>query len=176
MPLLLVFGQDPAPPPPAAEKKERPKRAPRPGVSTPGVKREMTTLTPAAVFPVPGTPDWQVMTEDAVWVSNGPKNTVHRLDPKTNQVVAAIEVGKRPCSGLAAGFGSVWVPVCGDRPGTENGARPALARVDIKTNQVIGDDSGGSGEQRRRAGGLAGSGVDGDGYEGHAFAHRSGDE
>ena len=100
------------------------------------MKREMTTLTPAAVFPVPGTPDWQVMTEDAVWVSNGPKNTIHRLDPKTNQVMAAIEVGKRPCSGLAAGFGSVWVPVCGDRPGTENGARPALTRVDIKTNQV----------------------------------------
>ena len=136
MPLLLVFGQDAANPP-AAEKKERPKRPPRPGVSTPGVKRDMTTLTPAAVFPVPGTPDWQVMTDDAVWVSNGPKNTVHRLDPKTNQVVAAIEVGKRPCSGLAAGFGSVWVPVCGDRPGTENGARPALARIDSKTNQVI---------------------------------------
>ncbi len=96
----------------------------------------MTTLTPAAVFPVPGTPDWQVMTEDAVWVSNGPKNTIHRLDAKTIQVVAAIEVGKRPCSGLAAGFGSVWIPVCGDRPGTENGARPALTRVDIKTNQV----------------------------------------
>jgi virginiamycin B lyase len=95
------------------------------------------TLTPTAVFPVPGTPDWQVITEDAVWVSNGPKNTVHRLDPKTNQVVAAIEVGKRPCSGLAAGFGSVWVPVCGDRPQTENGARPALVRIDIKTNQVI---------------------------------------
>jgi streptogramin lyase len=38
--------------------------------------------------------------------------------------------------GLAAGFGNVWVPVCGDRPGAENGARPALTRVDIKTNQV----------------------------------------
>ena len=33
MPLLLVFGQDPAVPP-AAEKKERPKRPPRTGVST----------------------------------------------------------------------------------------------------------------------------------------------
>jgi len=136
MPLLLVFGQDSATPA-AVEKKERPKRPPRPGVSTPGVKRDMTTLTPAAVFPVPGTPDWQVMTDDAVWVSNGPKNTVHRLDPKTNQVVAAVQVGKRPCSGLAAGFGSVWAPVCGDRPGVEDGARPALARIDIQTNQVI---------------------------------------
>lgn len=136
MPLLLVFGQDPAAPA-AAEKKDRPKRPPRPGVSTPGVKRDMSTLTPAAVFSLPGTPDWQVMTEDAVWVSNGPRNTVHRLDPKTNQVVAAIEVGKRPCSGLAAGFGSVWAPVCGDRPGAENAAPPALARIDVKTNQLI---------------------------------------
>jgi virginiamycin B lyase len=135
LPLMLLLGQD-APAPPAAEKKERPKRVPRPGVSIAGVKREMTTLTPAAVFSVPGTPDWQVITEDAVWVSNGPKNTVHRLDPKTNHVVAAIEVGKRPCSGLASGFGSVWVPVCGDRPQTENGARPALVRIDIKTNQL----------------------------------------
>ena len=127
MPLLLVFGQDPVAPAAATEKKERPKRPPRPGVGTPGVKREMSTITPAAVFPVPGTPDWQVMTEDAVWVSNGPKNTIHRLDPKTNQVAVAVEVGKRPCSGLAAGFGSVWVPVCGDK---------ALARIDAKTNQL----------------------------------------
>lgn len=63
MPLLLVFGQDPATPP-ATEKNPRPKRPPRPGVSTPGVKRDMATLTPAAVFSVPGTPDWQVMTEE----------------------------------------------------------------------------------------------------------------
>jgi hypothetical protein len=76
------------------------------------------------------------MTDDAVWVSNGPKNTVHRIDVKTNEQVG-IEVGKRPCSGLAAGFGSVWVPLCGDRPNVENGAKPALARVDAKTKQVV---------------------------------------
>jgi virginiamycin B lyase len=132
---VLVLSQDPVTAP--AEKKERPKRPPRPGVATPGVKREMTAIAPAAVFPVAGTPDWQVITEDAVWVSNGPKNTIHRLDAKTNQVVATIEAGKRPCSGLAAGFGSIWVPLCGDRPGVENSAKPALARIDIKTNQVI---------------------------------------
>jgi virginiamycin B lyase len=114
----------------------QPKRPPRNGVSTPGVKREMTAITPAAVFPLPGTPDWQVVTDDAVWVSNAPKNTVHRLDVKTNQVAATIEAGKRPCSGLAAGFGSIWVPLCGDRPNVENGAKPALARIDAKTNQV----------------------------------------
>jgi YVTN family beta-propeller protein len=88
----------------------------------------MSTLTPLAVFPVEGVPDWQVVTEDAVWVSNGPKNSLHRLDPKSNTVVAAIEVGKKPCSGLAAGFGSIWVPNCGDK---------TVSRVDIATNKVI---------------------------------------
>ncbi len=132
---LLLLSQDQAAGP--SEKKERPKRAPRTGVTTPGVKREMSAIKPAAVFSIPGTPDWQAITEEAVWVSNGPRNTIHRLDPKTNEVVAAIEVGKRPCSGLAAGFGSVWVPLCGDRPQVENPAKPALARVDAKTNQVV---------------------------------------
>src|SRR5437870_1767191 len=131
----LVFGQDA---PPAVEKKGG-GRAPRPkppGVSTPGVKREMTTITPTAVYSIPGTPDWQVTTAEAQWVSNGPKNTLHRMDPKTSKSIA-IEVGKRPCSGLAAGFGSVWVPLCGDRPNVENGAKPGLARVDIKTNRLV---------------------------------------
>jgi len=115
-------------PPPAEAPKKAPKRPPRPGVSAPGVKREMSTIQPDAVFPVEGTPDWQVITDEAVWVSNGPKNTIHRLSPKTNQVEAVIAVGKRPCSGLAAGFGSVWVPNCGDK---------SVSRIDIRTNQVV---------------------------------------
>ncbi len=59
-----------------AAKKERQKRPPKPGVATPGVRREMSSITPLAVFPAEGSPDWQVMTEDAVWVTNAPKNTV----------------------------------------------------------------------------------------------------
>src|SRR5688572_7667370 len=117
----LAFAQEPAP---AA----RPPRPPRPGVKEPGVQRPMSTITPVAVFPLEGTPDWQVVTEDSVWVSNGPKNTLHRLDVKTNRVIATIEAGMRPCSGLAAGFGSVWVPNCGDT---------TLTRVDIKTNKAV---------------------------------------
>ncbi len=103
-------------------------RPPRPGVATAETRREMADLTPIAVFPVPGTPDWQVVTEDAVWVSNGPRNTVHRLDAATNKVVAAVEVGERPCSGLAAGFGSVWVPNCRSM---------TVSRVDMATNKVV---------------------------------------
>jgi YVTN family beta-propeller protein len=97
----------------------------------------MTAITPAAVFSLPGTPDWQVVTDDAVWVSNAPKGTVHRLDIKTNTVAATVDAGKRPCSGLAAAFGSIWAPVCGDRPNVENGEKPGLARIDQKTNQVV---------------------------------------
>jgi glyoxylase-like metal-dependent hydrolase (beta-lactamase superfamily II)/streptogramin lyase len=88
----------------------------------------MSVITPISVFPLEGTPDWQVLTEDAVWVANGPKNVIHRLDIKNNTLAATIEVGKRPCSGLAAGFGSIWVPNCMDS---------TLSRVDIKTNRVI---------------------------------------
>jgi YVTN family beta-propeller protein len=106
----------------------RPPRQPKPGVATPGVKRDIAAITPVAVFPIEGTPDWQVVTEDGVWVSNGPKNTVHRLDAKTNKVVATVEVGKRPCSGLTAAFGSIWVPNCMDK---------TLSRVDTKTNAVV---------------------------------------
>ena len=84
------------------------------------------------MFPVPGNPDWQVVTEDAVWVTSGRKNLVGRLDPKTNTVVTLIEVGERPCSGLVAAFGSIWVPTAAAM------TRPAqgLARIDPKTNKV----------------------------------------
>jgi len=121
--VTLLHAQDaPAP------QQKRPPRPPKPGVSTPGVKREMAAIKPDAVFPVEGAPDWQVLTDDAVWVTSAPRNAVYRLDVKTNQVVAVITVGKKPCSGLAAGFGSVWVPNCGDK---------TLSRIEIKTNQVV---------------------------------------
>jgi YVTN family beta-propeller protein len=111
----------------AQAQQSAPRHAP-PGVKEVGVQRRMSTVSPIAVFPVEGTPDWQVLTDDSVWVTNSPKNTVHRLDVKTNTVAAVVEVGKQPCSGLAAGFGSIWVPNCGDK---------TLSRIDTKTNKVV---------------------------------------
>jgi YVTN family beta-propeller protein len=87
----------------------------------------MSSIQPQASFSVEGAPDWMVVTDDAIWVTSSPKSTVTRLDPKTNMVAAIVTVGKRPCSGLTAGFGSVWVPNCGDK---------TLSRIDTKTNQV----------------------------------------
>jgi virginiamycin B lyase len=99
------------------------------GVKSAGLKVPIERLTPDAVFPVPGAPDWIAPAEEveAVFVSNKPKDLVARLDPKTNTVAGTIAVGKRPCSGLAVGFGSLWVPNCGDN---------TLARVDLKDGKV----------------------------------------
>jgi virginiamycin B lyase len=99
----------------------------RPGVKTPGLQQPITALKPDATFPIEGTPDWIAVDASSVWVSNKPKNTVHRLDPATNKVVTAVSVGAAPCSGLAIGFGSLWVPSCGDK---------ALTRVSLKENKV----------------------------------------
>jgi YVTN family beta-propeller protein len=99
---------------------------PKPGVKTPGVKIPIERLQPEAVLSVPGSPDWIAVDED-VWISNKPKDSVARLSATSNLVAATIQVGKRPCSGLAAGFGSLWVPNCGDQ---------TLSRVDLKTGGV----------------------------------------
>ncbi len=120
------------------------KRTPPPGVSTPGVKRELSSITPVAIFDTEsGTPDWQVLTDDAVWVANGPRNAIHRLDINTNKIAATVTVGKRPCSGLAAGFGSIWAPNCVDK---------TVSRVDIATNAVVATVPVGPGESE---GGIA---------------------
>lgn len=116
--------------PPPATPSQPPPRVKRPGVTTPGVKIPIAKLKPDAVFSLPGVPDWLAIDEH-VWVSNSPKNTIHRLDPKTNTVVSTIEVGLHPCSGLAAGFGSLWVPLCGDKTGGKG-----LARVSLKDGKV----------------------------------------
>jgi YVTN family beta-propeller protein len=106
-PALLMFAQPPAQP--ASPAAQRPKR---PGVSTPGVRIPIAKLKPEAIYEFPGAPDWMAVDKD-VWVSNSPKNAVARLDPKSATAVT-FNVGKHPCSGLAAGFGSLWVPNCGD--------------------------------------------------------------
>jgi virginiamycin B lyase len=116
----------------------------KPGVATPGVQVPLDRLKPEAIYAVPGAPDW-IAIGDEVWVSNKPKDSLTRIDPKTNTVAATVAVGKRPCSGLTIGFGSVWTPLCGDQT-TPQG----LARVDLETGKVtatinisIGNTEGG---------------------------------
>ena len=59
--LAVLSAQQPDGGAPATESaKKASRRPPRPGVSTPGVRREMSTITPVAVFTTGGAPDWQV--------------------------------------------------------------------------------------------------------------------
>jgi virginiamycin B lyase len=107
----------------AAQESTRPDK---PGVNSADVRIPIEKLKPDAVFDVGGAPDWLAIDEH-VWVSNAPKNSVGRLDPKSNTLAATIDVGKEPGSGLAAGFGSLWVPNCGDS---------TLSRIDLSTGKV----------------------------------------
>src|SRR5258708_9188383 len=102
------------------------KGPPKPGVKNPGLRIPIARLKPEAVFEVPGSPDW-IAVDESIWVSNYPKDSVTRLDPKTNKVTATIVTGKNPCSGLAVGFGSLWVPSCGDH---------SVARIDLKSGKL----------------------------------------
>src|SRR5271165_4488753 len=99
---------------------------PRPGVSTPGVRRSMADMHPQATFAVEGEPDWMVVTDGAVWVTSSNVNHVVRLDAATNRAGTVVTI-KQPCSGLAAGFGSLWVPSCGAH---------SLVRVDLQTGKI----------------------------------------
>ena len=102
---------------------------PRPGVTIPGVRRSMTELHPLATFDVEGHPDWMVVTDDSVWVTSSNVNHVIRLDAKTNRPTIIVNV-KEPCSGLAAGFGSIWIPSCGSH---------TLVRVDPSNGKVLAE-------------------------------------
>jgi virginiamycin B lyase len=73
-----------------------------------------------------GTPDFLEISHGSVWVTNRMLHTVQRIDAATNKVVA--EVQAWPCSGVAAGFQSIWAYSCAD---------VALNRIDEKTNNVI---------------------------------------
>jgi virginiamycin B lyase len=83
----------------------------------------MEELRPDATLAVGGDPDWMAVSEDAVWVSISSLNRVTRLDSATNTSGISVAVNK-PCSGLAVGYGSLWIPSCGDR---------SLVRANLKT-------------------------------------------
>jgi virginiamycin B lyase len=85
-------------------------------------------LTPSAVLKLGETADWVLPAGGALWVGSTGPFAIHRINPKTNRVTARTIVPGEPCAGLAAGFGSLWVPLCSE-PRT-------LARLDLKTGRL----------------------------------------
>jgi virginiamycin B lyase len=96
------------------------------GAPEPGVQHPMSELAPDAEFPVSGHPDWMAVTEDGLWVTSSSANHVVQLDAKTNKPGTVITLQK-PCSGLAIGFGSLWIPSCGSHD---------LVRADVATGAI----------------------------------------
>jgi streptogramin lyase len=64
---------------------------------------------------------------DRVWTLSAPASSLVAIDPDTNVGGPPVALGGSPCGAMAAEFGAVWVPLCGDR---------RLARVDVKTSAV----------------------------------------
>jgi virginiamycin B lyase len=90
--------------------------------------RSITELIPTATLALGKIADWVAVTKDAVWVGSSGPFAVHRIDPKTNRVVAEVALAGAPCAGLAVGFGSLWVPLCTPTP--------SLAKVDLASNRL----------------------------------------
>jgi virginiamycin B lyase len=126
-----AFAQDTAPAASAAQAPARvhPPRIPRPGVQSEGISRPMSGLQAEAVIPVEGSPDWAVISEDSIWITSARANHVVQLVAAVNKPGFTIDV-QRPCSGLAYGFDSIWIPSCGGH---------SVLRVDAATGKTLAE-------------------------------------
>lgn len=120
---LIAFGDHSL----GAQTHHHPDFPPKTGVTTPGVQRLISTLHPLATLHLPLNPDWFTTTRDGMWVTSSRSNVVTKIEASTNRTGATVAVS-RPCSGLTVGFGSLWIPSCGDH---------ALVRADVKTGKVL---------------------------------------
>jgi YVTN family beta-propeller protein len=105
-----------------------PQRPPTPQkAGVPGVQHPMQRIVPDAEYFIEGSPDWLAFGDDMTWVNSKRLNFVARMDPKTNEVVAKVDV-TTPCSGLIIGAGSLWSPSCDEG---------VLYRIDLETNKTV---------------------------------------
>lgn len=98
----------------------------KPPPVAPTIKLPAARLKPDSTIEIGGD---RVMTsgDGGIWVASRESGKVIKVDAKTNKPGDPIEAGKEPCAGMATGFGSLIVPLCG-------GA--GLARIDLKTSKV----------------------------------------
>lgn len=109
----------------ASRKKTSATAVPKIGIKTPGIQIPFSRLKAEAEFQTPDKPDW-------IFITNGPsaaafmpaKNSIDKIDLKTNKKGDSIAAVDQPCGGMVSAFGSLWAPACGAH---------SLARVDAKT-------------------------------------------
>jgi virginiamycin B lyase len=109
---------------PKSANRKSPPAIPKVGIKTPGVQIPFANLKPEVEFEAPAKPEW-VAFSTSVFAPG--KDSIERIDPKTNKKVEPITALTQPCGGLASAFGSLWAPVC---------ATSSLARIDAKTFKV----------------------------------------
>ncbi|WP_263373842.1 Vgb family protein [Granulicella aggregans] len=102
--------------------------APKPQ-GLPAVSRPLSELKPTNVYQVAGSPDWKVMAKDSVWVTSARANHVVQLLPGSEKTGIVVDVPK-PCSSLAYGWNSIWIPSCGAKK---------LLRVDETTGKTLAE-------------------------------------
>jgi streptogramin lyase len=88
----------------------------------------MSTLRIAATIPIAKTADWVAVAPAGVWVGSTGPDAANEIDPATNRVTS-IALPGRPCAGLAAAAGRLWVPLCG--------ATPKLAEIDTASRTLV---------------------------------------
>jgi streptogramin lyase len=91
-------------------------------------QRPIAELKPLATFNLGKTADWVAVTTDAVWVASTGPFAVNRINPETNTRVARVQLPGEACAGLAVGAGSLWVPLCAEKP--------SLAKIDLNKNTL----------------------------------------
>ena len=99
--------------------------APKAGIKTPGVQIPFESLKAEARVPVE-TPGW-IAIGDSILAPSPSKDSVARIDPKTDKVLDPIAGIGKPCSGAISAFGTWWIPACGSQ---------SVVRIDAKTNKT----------------------------------------
>jgi virginiamycin B lyase len=93
------------------------------------VARPISELGKTATVHLGKTADWVAIAPGAVWVGSTGPFAVNRIDTKTNKLIATVKLPGEPCAGLATGFGSLWIPLCG--------RTQLLAKVDLESNRLL---------------------------------------
>jgi streptogramin lyase len=91
------------------------------GIKTPGVQIAITRLKAETEIPASVKPAW-IFVSDHAFIETG--DGLNPIDAKTGKAGPAITGLGNACDGMASGFSSLWVPLCGEG---------ALAKLDAKS-------------------------------------------
>jgi virginiamycin B lyase len=109
---------------PKSASRKNPPAIPKVGIKTPGVQIPFASLKAEFEFDAAGKAEF-VFFSTAAFAPG--KDSIEKIDPKTNKKAEPIAGLNQPCGGMASAFESLWVPVCGTS---------SLARIDAKTFKV----------------------------------------